>query len=247
MPPYFILYYTCVCLIVRSRSQSTPYLNEYLVHYWPLDNSDMSDIVGNAHMSSSSQGRTTYFTTDRFGNLNSALSLNGGFTQVSPGYFFDTPQFSISAWVYPDQVGNWSRLMDFGNGGDLDHVFLSLTSSSPLTPAWYTSYAGFNLFSTTPLINKKWQFLTATYNSNSLTATIYINGVFNGNITINKQAEHKLRSYNYFGKSNSNTDGYSYSYLDDLRFYNISLSQSQVVKLMRSQYLSKLFFLILRF
>ena len=41
------------------------------------------------------------------------------------------------------------------------------------------------------------------------------------------------RTNNYIGKSNY-AEGYSYSYLDDLRFYSIALNQSQINDLMMS-------------
>jgi hypothetical protein len=62
------------------------------------------------------QGNATYFTLDRFGNQNSALALNGGWTHVPPGIYFDTPEFTISVLVYPQQAGYNSKVIDFGNG-----------------------------------------------------------------------------------------------------------------------------------
>ncbi len=55
--------------------------DEYLTHYWPIENGTMLDAIGSAVMS---QGNLTSFTTDRFGNENSALALNGGWTQLPP-------------------------------------------------------------------------------------------------------------------------------------------------------------------
>ena len=187
-----------------------------------------------------SLGAYTTFTTDRFGNLNSALSLNGDYTQVNSGYFFDTDQFTISAWVYPDQLGTWSRVMDFGQASDT--IFLSLAGFSPAVPVfgiWNSGSLVFNLSSATPLINKNWQFLTATFQN--MEAKIYVNGVVNGSFMSNDLPSRIFRLNNYFGKSNFNNDGYSNSYLDDLRFYNVSLSQSQVIELMVSQDPSKHF------
>jgi hypothetical protein len=60
-----------------------------------------------------SEGSSTSFTSDRFGHVNSALALNGGYTQVPAGYYFNTPQFSISLWAYPSQVVSWARIFDF--------------------------------------------------------------------------------------------------------------------------------------
>ena len=191
-----------------------------------------------------SLGAYTTFTTDRFGNLNSALSLNGDYTQVNSGYFFDTDQFTISAWVYPDQLGTWSRVMDFGQASDT--IFLSLAGFSPAVPVfgiWNSGSLVFNLSSATPLINKNWQFLTATFQN--MEAKIYVNGVVNGSFMSNDLPSRIFRLNNYFGKSNFNNDGYSNSYLDDLRFYNVSLSQSQVIELMVSQDPSKQTFYLL--
>jgi len=56
----------------------------------------MFDVIDVAHMT---QGSSTYFTTDRFGNANAALALNGGWTQVPSGIYFDTPEFTISVWI----------------------------------------------------------------------------------------------------------------------------------------------------
>ena len=69
--------------------------DQYLTHYWSFDNEQMLDQIGMAHMT---QGILTKFVEDRFCNPNSALALNGGWTQVPPGVYFDTPEFTI--WVY---------------------------------------------------------------------------------------------------------------------------------------------------
>ena len=73
-------------------------LDDNLTHYWPITYCNMNDLIGNAHMS---QGANTTFVSDRFGNENSALNLNGGWTQVPPGIYFNSPQITITAWVYP--------------------------------------------------------------------------------------------------------------------------------------------------
>ena len=84
------------------------------------------------------QGNATYFTLNRFGNENSALALNGGWTQVPPGIYFDTQEFTISVWVYPKQVSVYSRIIDFGNSlgtSVLDNIILRLDYNSSKMPA----------------------------------------------------------------------------------------------------------------
>jgi hypothetical protein len=69
---------------------------QYLTHYWPIENGTMKDVIASKDMT---QGNATYFTSDRFGNENASLALNGGWTQVPPGIYFDTQEFTISVWV----------------------------------------------------------------------------------------------------------------------------------------------------
>ncbi len=184
-----------------------------------------------------SQGSSTSFTWDRFGNANSALALNGGFTQVPAGYYFSTPQFTVTAWVYPSQVGTWARIFDFGSSGTMltNSIELSLTSFSLNCPTFVIHDQSTNIIgssqSITPLEQNKWNFITVTYNGSEL--SLFINATLVDSAQVNSNDIPKVqRTSNFFGKSNLATDGVSHSYLDDIRFYNISLNQPQIIDLM---------------
>ncbi len=143
----------------------------YLTHYWSFDNGQMRDQVGSANMT---QGSLTYFTSDRFGNVNSALALNGGWAQVPPGIYFNTPEFSITVWVMPQQIGIQSRVIDFGNG-ELSNVLISLDSGSNQRPYFLLTVNGWRgTLSTQALTLNQWQHLAATFNGSTM--SIYING-----------------------------------------------------------------------
>ena len=64
----------------------------------------------------------------------------------------------------------------------------------------------------------------------------YLKVYINGTLTVTTQRSFTLptlsRNLNYIGKSNWAGDGYSYSYLDDLRFYNKSLTQTDLTEIM---------------
>jgi hypothetical protein len=206
--------------------------DQYLTHYWPFENGTMRDAIGSAHMA---QGSSTSFFADRFGNVNSALALNGGWTQVPAGVYFDSIEFTISVWVYPSNVGLHSRIIDFGNGLDSDNIVLSLSYLNSLKP-YFVIYSGSNhIFSTTaykPITLNQWQFLTAT--TNGTNARIYLNGTKVAELNFESYIRpyYLLRSNCSIGKSNWNVDGYSNSYLDDLRFYNKMLTQEEINELM---------------
>jgi hypothetical protein len=189
----------------------------------------MKDFIGSADMT---QGSLSSFTTDRFGNVKSALALNGGWTQVQAGVYFDSIEFTISVWVYPMNVGSWARIIDFGNGQSADNIVLSLSYSNSLKPD-FVILSGSNLIfqtiSTKPITLNQWQFLTSTINGTN--ARIYLNGTLVANIQNYNLPIHVSRSKCYIGKSNW-PDGYSSSHLDDLRFYYKSLTQEEIIELM---------------
>jgi hypothetical protein len=87
----------------------------------------MLDQIGSAHIM---QGNLTKFAFDRFCNANSSLALNGGWAQIPSGIYFNSPEFTISVWVYPQQIGVWSRVIDMGNGINTDSIFISFDSCS---------------------------------------------------------------------------------------------------------------------
>jgi hypothetical protein len=207
--------------------------NQYLTHHWPISCGKMTDVIDSKDMT---QGNATYFTLDRFGNENSALALNGGWTQVPPGIYFDTQEFTISVWVYPKQVSVYSRIIDFGNSlgtSALDNIILRLDYNSSKMPALLIYNGGdlkINCQSSKKLINGEWQFLTATFNRSF--QSLYINGTLTCNKKINYTLPKITKSYNFIGKSYYPLHNYSWSFIDDLRFYNKSLTQQEILELM---------------
>jgi hypothetical protein len=199
----------------------------------------MLDQIGTAHMT---QGNSTTFIEDRFCNSNSSLALNGGWTQVLSGIYFDTPEFSISVWVYPSNIGSYSRVIDFGNGENVDNLVFALSESNSLEPFLDVFPDTFSTLvlrakSTQKLILNEWQFLVATFNETN--ACIYINGTLTADVNQNYSLSPKARTKCYIGKSNLASDGFSSSYLDDLKFYNKSLTQEEILDIMDQNQMSK--------
>ena len=193
----------------------------------------MLDQIGSAHMT---QGALASFTTDRFGNANSALALNGGWTQVPSGVYFNTPQLTISVWIYPQQVGFAARLIDFGNGSNQDNVVFEISSATSLQPAFHICPSGqigciLSTASSQKLIMNQWQFLVATFDG--FNSRIFLNGQLTA-VSLNYPYAMKTltRSNCFIGKSNWAGQGVSSSFLDDFRFYNKSLTQTEIQQLM---------------
>ena len=218
------------CLIKMSKMQSIS--NQYLTHYWPLSSDNMLDQIGTADMNMV----PISFTLDRFGNPNSSLALNGDWTYVPPGFYFDSLEFSISVWVYPQQVGSWSRIIDFGNGPAADNILLGLSEGSSLQPVFQIFSGSNSLFlakSSVTLALNQWQILVATFNGNN--ARIYINGTLTSDTFRSYNLTKIQRTNCFIGKSNWIADQYSWSYIDDLRFYNKSLTQTEIIDLINQK------------
>jgi hypothetical protein len=206
-------------------------MDQYLTHYWSFDNEQMFDQIGTAHMT---QGNLTTFINDRLGNSKSALALNGGWTQVAPGIYFDTPEFSLSVWVYPLQIGSFSRVIDFGNGQNADNIVFAFGHGGKAQPYLVILSGSSKLIaviSSKNLTMNEWQFLSVTFNRHY--ARIYSNGQLTADVFLNSSLPMTNRTKCYIGKSNwPNGIDYSFSYLDELKFYNKSLTQWEIVQIM---------------
>jgi hypothetical protein len=76
----------------------------------------------------------------------------------------------------------------------------------------------------------KWQFLVATFDGSI--AHIYLDGLLTGSASGAYAMKTLTRTNCFIGKGNWAGDGFSSSYLDDLRFYNKSLTQTEIQQLM---------------
>jgi len=196
----------------------------------------MRDMVGAADMQ---RGNLSYFIADRLGAVNSALALNGGWAQVPAGIYFDTPEFTISAWVYPQQVGSWARVIDFSTGSNQDNIVLTLDSNNLNCPYGFIGPLNLEITASSLCLTlNQWQLLTARFDGQLF--SIYINGSLTVSGTQASANYSQLpplnRTQNYVGKSSFNWDGYSHSFIDDLRFYNKSLTQQEIVDLIMMNY-----------
>ena len=216
--------YLIVWLILLLTCVYAQLNDSYLTHYWPIENNQMSDQIGMAHMT---QGDLARYASDRFGCPDSVLDLNGGWTHVQSGVYFDTPEFTISVWVWPQKVGWWARVIDFFESSD--NIILSLDSGGNHLPA-FSIFRIEKITSNKALIENEWQHLAATFNGTTM--SIYIDGNLTGIKSFAYAMPKKVRTKNYIGKSwNSGFDGSSWSYLDDLKFFNKSLSNKDIISL----------------
>jgi hypothetical protein len=145
--------------------------------------------------------------------------------------------WSISTWIKPAALSNWSRVLDFGTGQNVN-MFLTLNAggagprfaitNSGAGAEQRLTYGGQNF----PL--NQWSNVVVTVSGT--TGTMYLNGVVvatNNNMTLKPSALGNTNR-NYLGKSQYSDPAYDGA-IDDLAIYNRALSAAEVAALAGGQ------------
>ena len=161
-----------------------------------------------------------------------ALSFDGGndYAQAPSGVYFNG-DLTIEGWVYPRNFTHYARLIDFGNGQDVNSVVLSITEASNGVPVFYIEGQYFAANRSLPL--NQWSHLSATLKGN--VATIYINGTPAGTTTFNRLPANVTRNNCYIGRSNWPGDGYASASMDEIRLWNRALPQCEIQNNMNAE------------
>jgi len=120
-------------------------------------------------------------------------------------------------------------VIDFGNGENSDNVQLDLSNGSSGCPIiGILNYSSFENFSPTSnaLPLNTWVHLAGVLNGTI--ASIYINGTYNGN-TVQYIPRDIIRASNFVGKSNWARDSLADARFKNIRIYNRSLSEFEIL------------------
>jgi hypothetical protein len=199
-----------------------------LVNYWPV--LPGASTVLNLITKNSLTSASPLFTTDRFGNANSAFAVRDTVSFWSlPSAVYFTGDFTITAWIRVNAFTTWARLFDCGNGASSDNVLIMLTTAN-------SNELAINIFSNSVSIGNQITTYTSPLNvwfhlAVSLTGSsvrMYANGV---SILSNGQVyppQNVTRNSCYFGNSNWDTDPPCIADFDEIKFFNRGLSQAEV-------------------
>ena len=200
-------------------------------NHWEFNSNITLDSVGNGSATAVSG---CYLTIDRCGRINSALALNGGYLTIPPGVYF-AGDFTVTVWVKgTSSVGNNARIFDFAIGAGSDNIILTVTSGTDRRPFISVRNGGTEklINSNTILSSTQWTFIAATLSGTTL--SLYMDGLLVASDTSSPNPRSITRTTNYIGKSNWN-DGYSSSYVDELKFYNKALTVAEILQEMNSE------------
>ncbi|NUM46515.1 MAG: PASTA domain-containing protein [Anaerolineales bacterium] len=205
-----------------------------LVGYWPLNDfpqltvRDLSpskkDLTSNGPLWQEPGGPIPS-DTNRF------VTLDGvdDFLTVPPAEWFEG-DFTVESWVYLRKIGNWVRLMDFGNGPGQDNVLIALSRGT-------TGLLGLHVYNSTgggarvdtsvPMPVQRWAHFAATFKGD--TVALYLNGqeVFRqGGFVPPIKIQRRL---NYIGRSHWAADALANAMLAEFRIWRRARTREEIL------------------
>tara|TARA_B100001559_G_scaffold36681_1_gene27584 strand:+ start:259 stop:1137 length:879 start_codon:yes stop_codon:yes gene_type:complete len=207
----------CIC---NYPSNTTP------IALYQLDN--LNDTCGN--FSNATNVGSATFTSGKFGN---ALTLNGSsqYLTLSDTWIYSN-NFSCSVWVYIHNFtpGSTSIPMVLGFWGSGSYAwFIELDASGTPEFNGYMYGPAIRVGSTSTLALNTWYHIVFTTSSTD-GKKFYLNGVLEGNNVDTQDATTTTPNANFIGQSTWGSD-YFDGQIDQLRFYNSVLTQTQVTEL----------------
>ena len=204
-------------------------MSDGLLLYYPM-NSDASDASGNNF---NGVNYSCAPASDRFNNPGYALYFdgNGAYIDVPDGVYFDG-NYTVSAWINPSEIRNWSRLIDFANGPGDNNVLCAISMNTTgyfLNEVYNNSYSGGYVYCSDAPPLDTWTMVTAVLDGNYI--SIYINGELCTTSYTSQLPQNILRTQNFIGRSNWWGDSYYKGYMDDLRVYNRALDATEITDL----------------
>ena len=173
----------------------------------------------------------TSFTTDRYGNSNGAININGsGTTATITGLPYGSNSRTISVWVKSNVLNaNFNYVFHYGNSANGNGFLFKPTQS-----VFFAGSGGNNVV-TTSYSNATWCHYVCTYDG--AISKIYKDGVL---ISTAAGTWNTTNNSNIFklGLTEDGSVGYFNGAIDDLKIYNYTLSQAEVTSLYNNNALS---------
>lgn len=168
------------------------------------------------------------------GELGSAVQLcgQGQYVSLPNGIVGSLHDFTISAWVKPRSIPQWSRVFDFGSGTN-SYMFLSLFNGQGMRFAITTGGGDNEQRLDTPdaLPLDTWSHVAVTLSGT--TATIWVDGqavASNADVTLTP-ADLGQTTQDYLGRSQYPADPYADATFDDVQIYDHALTAAQIADL----------------
>lgn len=221
----FVSYTGSACLYQKYIEDYSS-INANLEYYWPF-NGNGNELISGANIIG---GSSYSYTTDRLNSPSSAIYVNNGYMQMSAGYYINS-DFTITAWVNPQTylLASNRRLLQFSTANGLDIVLIDIYVNINF------AIVNAGLQRTLSTANQpcgKWYHLAVSLQG--ITGTIYINGQVKTQGAL-YTVRNIIQTNAVFGSAGAGA-GLTDAKFDDIKVFNRSLTQAEIIKVMNSYY-----------
>lgn len=203
--------------------------------YYPFDG-DANDVSGNGNDTSTAGDILS--TSDRLGNDNSAYDFDGINDVINTNNTFDFPERSLSIWISPSAIegsnGNGNNTLTHvaitQDADDLANGILRVDIDNGNLKLWAGGISGTYLYEN--VSENLWYHLVLIRDTN--TTKYYVNGtkVFEGTSDDGGSSFNPNRTL-IIGAGRSTTNQFFEGKIDNVRIYDIVLSEEQITELYR--------------
>ena len=195
-----------------------------MINYWDFSG-NYFDKVGSSDLYGAFNA---FFVSGRNGKNNSAVRLIYGYIILPTGYYF-TNTFSVTAWVYVNSSsGANTPFIQLSNMTNVYFNFFQWDNQIKLGN-WYTEKGLCKTcVKATPFsINSTWVHVAFTYDGSY--NKMYSNGTLSLTTSTNSLSYTSIKTSNYIGKWINSGNTYGDFILDELKFFNRALSQTEII------------------
>jgi hypothetical protein len=139
--------------------------------------------------------------------------------------------FSVTCrFAFTGTLGNWERIIDFGNGPASDNIFIArLSNGNTIRFVYINSATEYVVTSTNSVAQDQINTVTAIYNPSPLSLTIILNGVTTTSNPAVAATTPRTLTLCYVGRSNWSGDAYLNGDIYSLNIYNRALTSNELI------------------
>ena len=200
-----------------------------MIYYWPFDHFYSEKIENISIVKTINDS----YTLDRFNRTNSSIYFNNGYYQLSKLYFGNS-DFTISGWARFEKLPKYQRIFEFADNSTLNNVAFAVGNNKSLSCWVRKGVAYLPLCETSKkLVEGVWYHVACILRGNQI--KVYIDGVLYANCS-SYIPNLLVRNTNYIGRSFYALDPYLNGAIDDLQFYNKSLTDYELNEIINKSY-----------
>jgi hypothetical protein len=199
-----------------------------LINYWPL-NGDINDHIGSADLTSG--GGSYSYMLNHNNQANAAVYLGDQAYFSMPTGIFIMTTFSVMGWVYLNMSNSVSFFQASSDSSGTDNFWLQV-QNYPYARFFSGSNNSPSFSSNLQLALNTWTHIAFTFDGS--VGILYMNGVSQGQTTSTFAPTAVSCTDNYWGVQGITPGGAGDGNigLDEVRFYNLAVSQSQIQAIM---------------